>query len=87
MMTFACEMGKPSFLGMIKKVLEGDPRPGHVNSELGIGLSSFDGWDDWFTYGEHHGDQPMKVECHIERDNAKAIQFLKDHGFVGEGEA
>ena len=83
MSTFRNRMSKAEFLRMMADIVEGDPRPGHVNERLGLTLSDFTGWDDWFGFGEwNRGDSTIR--CDIDPNNETGARFLEDHGFIEE---
>lgn len=84
MKKFAMVMTKVGFMRFAADLVEGNSRIGHVNSESGLRLSDFRGWDDWFGFGEWNGEKDITITCFISEKNESGIKFLIEKGFQEE---
>ena len=80
MLMFKDDMSKVDFMRMATEIVDNQPKLGYTNGKLGLRVSSFVGWDDWFGFGICTNDD-ARIVCWAEKDNIEGINFLKKWGF------
>lgn len=69
------------FVGFIEPFFQGDARPGHVNSESGLMLKDFIGWEDWFSFGGGLDKGSRLIGVIVDEEDTDKIAYLAKHGF------
>ena len=78
---FTRRMTKSEFVELMTILTNGNTKLGYRNPEIGLRISDFYGWRDWFGYGEWD-DGPKMIYCFIDAENEAAAQWLTKHGFI-----